>query len=67
VAGRPDARKKRGDVISLHIPKRLIERVDELVERGLFTSRSEAFRFAIVLLLREAYKLAEERKEVGYR
>jgi Arc/MetJ-type ribon-helix-helix transcriptional regulator len=64
---RPDAGKKRSDVVSLHVPKRLLERIDELVERGLFTSRSEALRFAIVLLLRETYKLSEERREVGYR
>ena len=68
MAGRSEAGKKRLGVTSIHIPVRLLEEVDKLVERGLFASRSEAFRFAVVLLLREMHRLGEERqKEVGLR
>ncbi len=41
-------------LISVHIPKQMLEELDELVKGGLFPSRSEAIRVAIRdLLLRE--------------
>ena len=69
------ARRKRANgnsrlpVAAFHIPPRLLEAVDELVERGVFTSRSEAFRTAIVLMLRDYAKLKHyaPQPEVGYR
>ena len=38
-------------LINVYVPERLLERLDELVERGRFASRGEAIRFAICLLL----------------
>jgi len=34
-------------LISVHIPKRMLEELDEIVRRGYFPSRSEAIRVAI--------------------
>ena len=45
-------------IVSLHIPPRLLEQLDALVEKGLFKNRSEAVRYAILLLLRECAWLA---------
>jgi Arc/MetJ-type ribon-helix-helix transcriptional regulator len=47
----------------------LLKTIDELVERGVFTTRSEAFRTAIVLMLRDYAKLQRytPQPEVGYR
>jgi hypothetical protein len=61
--------EKRGEttIVSFHIPPQLLKAVDELVEKGVFSSRSEAFRIAIVLLLRDLDRLGRERPEVGYR
>jgi metal-responsive CopG/Arc/MetJ family transcriptional regulator len=59
----------RTTIVSFHIPVHLLKTVDELVERGVFTTRSEAFRTAIVLMLRDYAKLQHlaPRPEVGYR
>jgi Predicted transcriptional regulators containing the CopG/Arc/MetJ DNA-binding domain and a metal-binding domain len=38
-------------LISLKIPMALLKEVDELVEKGVFVSRSEAIREALKLLL----------------
>jgi len=41
-------------LISVHLPRQMIEELNELVKRGVFPSRSEAIRVAIRdLLLRE--------------
>jgi len=46
--------KEKMVLISVHIPKQMLEELDELVKRGTFPSRSEAIRVAIRdLLLRE--------------
>jgi len=46
--------KEKMVLISVHIPKQMLEELDELVKRGTFPSRSEAIRIAIRdLLLRE--------------
>ncbi|MFN7106234.1 MAG: ribbon-helix-helix domain-containing protein [Pyrobaculum sp.] len=34
-------------LISVHVPKRMIDELDELVRRGIFPSRSEAIRAAL--------------------
>ena len=69
-AGRKSANENsRLPVVSFHIPPHLLKAVDELVECGVFTSRSEAFRTAIVLMLRDYAKLQHRgsQLEVGYR
>jgi len=41
-------------LISVHVPKQMLEELDELVKKGVFPSRSEAIRIAIRdLILRE--------------
>ena len=46
--------KEKMVLISVHIPKQMLEELDELVKKGAFPSRSEAIRIAIRdLLLRE--------------
>ncbi len=39
--------------LTLKIPERYLKELDELVEQGLFTSRSEAVRFALRELIRK--------------
>ena len=39
-------------MVSVYIPKQLLEELDELVAQGLFPSRSEAVRVAVAELLR---------------
>jgi len=38
-------------LISVHIPRRMLEELDELAKSGLFPSRSEAIRVAVRDLL----------------
>lgn len=49
-------------VISFKAKRRLIERLDSLVEKGIFPSRSEAIRVAITTLL-TLYLKSEELEE----
>jgi len=44
-------------LISVHIPRQLLEELDELVKRGVFPSRSEAIRIAIRDLLLRYYEM----------
>jgi Arc/MetJ-type ribon-helix-helix transcriptional regulator len=71
VERKADARKTeaRDTIISLHIPRYLLRTVDELVEKGLFHTRSEAIRFGVYLLVREfkMYIENENKMVVGYR
>ncbi|MEM3833139.1 MAG: ribbon-helix-helix domain-containing protein [Thermoprotei archaeon] len=39
--------------LTLKIPERYIKELDELVKQGIFTSRSEAVRFALRELIRK--------------
>jgi Arc/MetJ-type ribon-helix-helix transcriptional regulator len=39
------------ELVTFKIPKELIEEVDNLVNKGLFSSRSEAIRYAIGMLI----------------
>jgi len=48
----PRARAKRLVVVTFKIDERLLRRLDELVTRKIFTSRSEAIREAVRLLLK---------------
>lgn len=43
-------------LITLHIPQRFIEALDELVAKGWYPNRSEAIRVAIRDFLREMKK-----------
>jgi len=46
-------------LISVHIPRRMLEGLDELAKSGLFPSRSEAIRVAVRdLLIKEREKRA---------
>ncbi|MEZ0319495.1 MAG: ribbon-helix-helix domain-containing protein [Pyrobaculum sp.] len=53
-------------LISVHVPKKMLEELDELVRRGIFPNRSEAIRAALRdLLYKEVFKTRprEEEKE----
>jgi len=55
-------------LISVHVPKKMLEELDELVRRGIFPNRSEAIRAALRdLLYKEVFKAkvprAEEKEE----
>lgn len=46
--------KKDGNhmvLISVHVPKTILDTIDELVKKGLFPNRSEAIRMALLMLL----------------
>jgi Arc/MetJ-type ribon-helix-helix transcriptional regulator len=43
--------KERMVLISVHLPKQMLEEIDELASQGVFPSRSEAIRIAIRDLL----------------
>jgi len=51
--------KERMVLISVHLPKQMLEEIDELTSQGVFPSRSEAIRIAIRDLL---YKEREQKK-----
>jgi len=38
-------------LVTLHVPKPLLDMIDDLVRRGIYPNRSEAIRDAIRLLL----------------
>ena len=68
MAEKKKSEKRRTKPTSCTIPPLLLNRLDELVKRGYFHSRSEAIRIALFRLLKEV----EEREElasrvVGYR
>jgi len=59
-------RKENMILITVHVPKAYIERLNILVEKGLFPSRSEAIRVAIrELIAKELYKNVEKRLMIG--
>ncbi|OYT56669.1 MAG: CopG family transcriptional regulator [Desulfurococcales archaeon ex4484_217_2] len=49
-------------VVSVKMPKELLRELDKLVEEGLFSSRSEAIRRGIALLIRNYYKFKVKNK-----
>ena len=56
-------------IVSFHIPRALLEALDQLVEMGVFNNRSEAIRTALFNLLREHRDFLEQRRHLmlGYR
>ena len=50
-------------LISVHIPKQMLEELDELVRKGIYPSRSEAIRIAIRDLLIRHYEMIRKRQE----
>ncbi|MEM4454300.1 MAG: ribbon-helix-helix domain-containing protein [Thermofilaceae archaeon] len=66
-------RKRRGKrvIVSFWAPKAIVEALDELVDRGYFTDRSEALRAALYEFVKDHYMMERERKAVkpvvGYR
>lgn len=64
----PGALDSRTHIVSFHIPRALLDALDQLVEMGVFNNRSEAIRTALFNLLREHRDLAERRQMIlGYR
>ena len=57
---------KRSGYFSVKVPPALLREMDELVKRGLFRSRSELVRFAVLFLLMEL-KREERRLELALR
>jgi len=51
------------ELISVHVPKKMLEELDELVRRGIFPNRSEAIRAALRDLLYKEYFKARPPKE----
>lgn len=57
--------KEKMVLISVHIPKQMLDELDELVKQGRFPSRSEAIRIAIRdLLIREARLRMQENEQL---
>jgi Arc/MetJ-type ribon-helix-helix transcriptional regulator len=56
----------RSGYFSVRVPPALLKEMDELVKRGLFRSRSELVRFAVLHLLLEL-KRKERRLELALR
>ncbi|CCC81130.1 CopG/MetJ family transcriptional regulator [Thermoproteus tenax Kra 1] len=51
-------------LISVHVPKRMLEELDELVRRGIYPNRSEAIRAAIrELIYKESLKSVRPAQE----
>ena len=47
----PKKEANRMVLISVHVPKRILDAVDRLVKEGIVPNRSEAIRMAILMLL----------------
>ena len=50
-------------LVSLHMPKGLLDELDELVRKGIFPSRSEAIRIAVRELVEKEAQRQNLRKE----
>ena len=51
-------------LISVHLPRQMLEELDELVKKGVFPSRSEAVRVAIRdLILKHSERHGERHRE----
>ncbi|MBP1449854.1 MAG: type II toxin-antitoxin system ParD family antitoxin [Thermoproteus sp.] len=51
-------------MISLHLPRKMLEQIDELVRRGIYPNRSEVIRAAVRdLLYKEAVVAAQMKVE----
>ena len=51
--------KEKMVLISVHLPKQLLEELDEMVKQGRFPSRSEAIRVAVRDLIQRENGLRE--------
>lgn len=54
---------EKRDVVPVSIPSGLVKEIDELVERGMFSSRSDAIRFGarmVVVLERRLHERSED-------
>ncbi len=40
-------------ILSVKVPKEIVEEIDRLIKNGVFSSRSEAIRRAMALLIRK--------------
>ncbi|HIQ03746.1 MAG TPA: ribbon-helix-helix protein, CopG family [Desulfurococcales archaeon] len=40
-------------ILSVKVPKEIVEEIDKLIKSGIFSSRSEAIRRAMALLIKE--------------
>ena len=57
-------RREKMVLISVHLPKQLLNDLDELVKRGTFPSRSEAIRVGVRdLVYRELAKMGTPKRE----
>ena len=56
--------KEKMVLISVHIPKQLLEELDEMVKQGRFPSRSEAIRVAVRELIYRENGLRERELEL---
>ncbi len=54
-------------ILTFKVPSELAERLDDLIARGIFNSRSEALRRALIMLLREYDGVPGEAGEGGAR
>ncbi|MCC6019872.1 MAG: ribbon-helix-helix domain-containing protein [Thermoproteaceae archaeon] len=56
--------KERMALISVHVPRKMLEELDELVRRGIFPNRSEAIRAALRdLLYKQAFIVSRPQRE----
>jgi len=56
--------KEKMVLISVHLPKQLLEELDEMVKQGRFPSRSEAIRVAVRELIYRENGLRERELEL---
>jgi len=57
--------KEKMVLLSVHLPKQLLEELDRLVAEGVFPSRSEAIRTAVwELVRRESQRRGEEQGQI---
>ena len=54
-------------ITSVKLPVQLLKQIDELIERGFFQNRSDAFREALRRLVRDYMIDDNKRPVVGYR
>jgi len=38
-------------LVTVHIPRKVLESIDQMIEEGVFPSRSEAIRFALLYMI----------------
>ena len=48
------------EIISIRLPRQILEEIDKLIRRGRYSSRSEFIRIAILELLRKEQQTVDE-------